>query len=282
MTRKKVSSSNDSDSLEPPPSEAVIATQGDVLLEVKDSRTGLDQRYRCSRAVLRSNSEYFNVLLDPIKFSEGIAIEAEIQKLVKQYTDYASIPVSKLPTVAVSDVGQLPKACRSASTVIRLFFRILHDPATPWPISRLHAINLVALLAIVADRLAAIRPIRAYLRSQKFETTLLRDRRTCTAHQLEIDNRQRLLAGVIFGFPAWVRECSAALILAGPKRQVTTNLESGDDEEADDDALWWRLPNGVEGVYMLVLQHSTGDKAAAFYINTVNKATALLSFWKHS
>lgn len=278
MTRKKVSSSNDSDSLEPPPSEAVIATQGDVLLEVKDSRSGLDQRYRCSRAVLRSNSEYFDVLLDPIKFSEGIAIEAEIQKLVKQYTDYASIPVSKLPTVAVSDVGQLPKACRSASTVIRLFFRILHDPATPWPISRLHAINLVALLAIVADRLAAIRPIRAYLRSQKFETTLLRDRRTCTAHQLEIDNRQRLLAGVIFGFPAWVRECSAALILAGPKRQVTTNLESGDDEEADDDALWWRLPNGVEGVYMLILQHSTGDKAAAFYFNTVNKATALLSF----
>ena len=252
MTRKIVSSFNASDSPEPPPSEVVIATQGDVLLEVKDPRTGLDQRYRCSRAVLRSNSEYFNVLLDPIKFSEGIAIEATIQELVKQHTDYASIPASKLPAVVVSDVGQLPKACLSASTVIRLFFRILHDPATPWPISRLHAINLVALLAIVADRLAAIRPIRAYLKSQKFETTLLRDRRTCTAHQLEIDNRQRLLAGVIFGFPTWVRECSAALILAGPKRQVTTNLESGDDEEAEDDALWWRLPNGVEGVYMFI------------------------------
>ena len=253
MTRKIVSSSNASDSLVLPPSEVVIAAQGDILLEVKDSRTGLDQRYRCSRAVLRRNSEYFNVLLDPIKFSEGIAIEAKIQELVKQYTDHASIPASKLPAVAVSDIGQLPKGCPSTNTVVRLLFRILHDPATPWPISRLHAINLVAFLAIVADRFAAIRPVRAYLRSQKFETTLLRDRRTCTAHQLEVDNRQRLLAGVIFGFPTWVRECSAALILAGPKRQVTTNLESGDDEEAEDDALWWRLPNGVEGMYILVL-----------------------------
>ena len=252
MTRKIVSSSSASDPPIPSPSEVVIAAQGDVLVKVKDSRTGLDQHYRCSRAVLQSNSDYFDVLLDPIKFSEGIAIEAEIQELVKHYTDYASIPAFKLPAVAVSDVGQLPKAGLSTGTVVRLFFMILHDPATPWPISRLHAINLVALLAIVADRLAAIRPVRAYLRSQKFEATLLRDRRTCTAHQLEIDNRQRLLAGVIFGFPKWVRECSAALILAGPKRQVTTNLESGDDEEAEDDALWWRLPNGVEGMYMLV------------------------------
>ena len=278
MTRKIRSSPSASDPPIPSPSEVVIAAQGDVLLKVKDSRTGLDQHYRCSRAVLRSNSDYFNVLLDPVKFNEGIAIEAEIQELVKQYTDYASIPASKLPSVTVSDVGQLPKACLSTSTVVRLFFMILHDPATPWPKSRLHAINLVALLAIVADRLAAIRPVRAYLRSQKFESTLLRDRRTCTAHQLEIDNRQRLLAGVIFGFPKWVRECSAALILAGPKRQATTNLESGDDEEAEDDALWWRLPNGVEGVYMLVPQHSTSDKAIAFCYNTLHKATALLSF----
>ena len=51
--------------------------------------------------------------------------------------------------------------------------------------------------------------------------------KTCTAYQLEIDNRQRLLAGMAFDFPTWVREYSAALILAGSKRQVTTNLEPG-------------------------------------------------------
>ena len=269
MTRKTVSSFDASDSLEQSPCESVIATQGDVFLVIKDPRTGFDVRYRCSRAVLRSNSEYFNVLLDPIKFSEGIAIEAKMQELVKQYADCLSIPASKLPAVAVSNVCQLPnEACQSASTVVTLFFRILHDPTTTWPKSRLHPINLVALLAILADRLQAIRPIRGYLTSQKVETTLLRDRRTCTAHQLEIDNRQRLLAGIIFGFPTWVRECSAALILAGSKRQMTTNLEPGDDEEADDDALWWRLPNGVEGTYMLVLRYPYSNKAVAFPYNT--------------
>ena len=277
MTRKIVSSFNASDSLEPPPSESVIATQGDVFLVIKDPRTGFDARYRCSRAALRSNSEYFNVLLDPTKFSEGIAVEAKMQELVKEYADFLAIPASKLPAVAVSDVCQLPKeACQPASTVIGLFFRVLHDTTTPWPKSRLHPINLVALLAILADRLQAIRPIREYLKSQKVETTLLRDRRMCTAHQLGIDNRQRVLAGIIFDFPTWVREYSAALILAGPKRPVTTNLESGDDEEADDDALWWRLPNGVEGTYMLFLKYSYSNKAVAFSYNTLNKATALL------
>lgn len=277
MTREIVSSFNASDSPEPLPSESVITTLGDVFLVIKDPRTGFNVRYQCSRAKLRSNSEYFNVLLDPIKFSEGIAVEAKMQELIKQYANCLTIPASRLPAVAVSDVCRLPKAAyQFASTVIGLFLRILHDLTTPWPKSRLHPINIVALLAILADRLQAIRPIRGYLRSQKVETTLLRDRRTCTAHQLEIDNRQRLVAGIIFGFPTWVRECSAALILAGSKRQVTTNLEHGTDEEADEDALWWRLPNGVEGMYMLILTYSYSDKAVAFYSNILNKATALL------
>ena len=269
MTRKIVSSFNASETPEPAPSESVMTTSGDIFLVIKDPRTGFDVRYRCSRAVLRRESEYFNVLLDPIKFSEGIAIEAKLQELDKQYADCLAIPASNLPIVAVSDVCQLPKeAYRSASTVIGLFFGILHDCTTPWPKSRLHPIDLVALLAILADRLQAIQKIRGYLRSHHFDTTLLRDRRTCTAHQLEIDNRQRLLAGIIFGFPTWVRECSAALILAGPKRQVTTNLEPGGDEEADDDASWWRLPNGVEGTYMLGLRYSYSAKAIAFSYNT--------------
>ena len=250
MTRK-TASSTDATASSPatPSSEAVISKEGEILLEIEDAMTGAHHHYRCSRTVLRTNSEYFDVLLDPIKFSEGIAIEAKLHELFKQYTDHASTPASKLPAVVVSDVGQLPKACVSSSTVLRLFLKILHDPDTPWPVPRSQSVNLVALLAIVADRLAAIRPIREYLRVQKIDITLLKDRRAGTARQIELDNRQRLLAGLIFDFPAWVRQCSTALIIDGPKRRPTTNLESGEDEEAEHDALWWRVPNGVEGAY---------------------------------
>ena len=264
MTREIVNSFNASDALAPLPSESVLATLGDVLLVFKDPITGSDVRYLCSRAVLRSNSEYLNVLLDTSKFSEGIAVNERMHDLLKQYGDWLAIPASEMPAVNVSDVCHLPKASHPAtSTVIGLFFRILHDPTTPWPKARSDPINLVVLLAILADRLAAIRPIRGYLMSQKIDTALLRDRKTCTAHQLEIDNRQRLLAGIIFGFPTWVREYSASLIIAGSKRQVTTSVESGADDEGDEDALWWKLPNGVEGMYTFVLRSLTVTRLKA-------------------
>ena len=227
------------------------------MLEIIDPTTGAHNHYRCSRTILRSQSEYFDVLLDPIKFSEGIAIEAKLHELSTHYTDHASIPASKLPSVIVSDVGQLPKACVSLNTVIRLSLNILHDSATPWPVPRSQSISLVALLATIADRLAAIRPIKEYLRAQKFDTTLLKDKKGGTAYKLELDNRQRLLAGLIFGFPSWVRQCSAALITDGPQRRSTANLDSGEDEEAKDDALWWTLPNGVEGAYSILMLYET-------------------------
>ena len=258
MTRDIVNSFDASDALEPLPSQSVLATSGDVLLVFKDPITGSDVRYLCSRAVLRSTSEYFNVLLHTSKFSEGIAVNEKMRDLIKQYGDCSTIPASKMPTVNVSDVCHLPKASGpSTSTVVGLFFRILHDTNTPWPKSRSDPINLVALLAILADRLAAIRPIRGYLISQKIDTALLRDRKTCTAPQLEIDNRQRLLAGIIFGFHTWVREYSASLIIAGSKRQMITNVESGADDEGNEDALWWKLPNGVEGMYTIGLRFLT-------------------------
>ena len=254
MTRKTSPSTG---ALPNPPAtpsfEVNISTDGDVLLEIKDAITGDDYRYRCSRTMLRSTSKYFNILLDPIKFSEGIAVEATLQELFKQDAHLGIISASKLPVVVVSDVGQIPQARISASTVIKYFLAILHDPATPWPAPRSESINLVALLATVADRFTATRPIREYLRGQKFDTTLLKDKRSGSAHLRELDNRQRLLAGLIFGFPAWVRECSTALIVDGPRRGVTIDVKGIADEEAEADALWWKLPNGAEGVHIQVL-----------------------------
>lgn len=57
---------------------------------------------------------------------------------------------------------------------------------------------------------------------------------------------------MLLELPQWVLQSSAALIIDGPKRWNTTSLESSDEEEKDkgkEDALWWRLPGGVEGTF---------------------------------
>ncbi len=229
-------------------STVVISSDGDILIQIKEATTDIYHSYRCSRKVLRGSSEYFNVLLDPVKFSEGIAIEARLKDLARQYYNSVNIPESELPRATVADMGDLPKACVSRGTVVRLFFKILHDPSTAWPVLRTESVNLIALLAIVSDRFACLNTIAEYLIRQGLETTLLKDRKSATAHRIELENRQKLLAGFLFGFPDWVRQCSSALIIEGPKRQATTSLDSSEDEERrGDHALWWRLPGGIEG-----------------------------------
>ncbi len=234
--------------LEATSSTLVTSTDGDILIQTQDPTTHIDCCYRCSRDVLRSASEYFNVLLDPVKFSEGIAIEARLRDLKRQYNDSATIPASELPKAVVADVGELPKGCVSTGTVVALFFKILHDPSTGWPVPRAESVNLIALLSIVADRFACLNTIAEYLIRQRLRTTLLKDRKSATAHKNELVNRQRLLAGLLFEFPDWVHQCSAALIVEGPTRQATTSLDSSEDEDQEgEDALWWRLPGGMEG-----------------------------------
>ena len=233
------------------PSLVVIASDGDVSIQINDLATRSEHCYRCSRNVLRSTSKYFNVLLDPLKFSEGIAIEARLQDLTKQYCDSTTIPTSELPKIIVADVGDLPKGCMWTGAVVSLFFRILHDPSTPWPVLRSQSVNLIALLSIVSDRFACLNAIADYLIRQGLESTLLKDRKSATAHKRELENRQKLLAGLFFGFPEWVRQYSAALIVEGPKRWTSTGRDSSEDEERDgDSALWWRLPGGVEGIFL--------------------------------
>ena len=233
------------------PPAVSICDKGDILVHISDSHAQADHYYRCSREVLRRTSEYFNVLLDPVKFSEGIAVEARIQDLTRQYTDAATIPVSELPKVVVSDVGDFPRSYISSGTVIRLFFEILHDPSTPWPVPRAQSINLVALLSIIADRFDCLNTTAEYLRRQGLDTAL-KTRKSATAHKTELDNRQRLLAGYLFEFPDWVRQCSTALIIDGTRKQAITSLHNSEDEERErDEALWWRLPGGIEGTFLL-------------------------------
>ena len=236
------------------PSTVVISKDGDILIQINDSITRSDRYYRCSRSVLRKASGYFNVLLDPVKFNEGIAIESRLQDLKRQYNDSASIPASELPKAVVADVGDLPRGCASTATVVALFFHILHDSSTTWPVLRAESVNLIALLSIVADRFACLDAIAKYLIRNRLRTALLKDRKSATPHKRELENRQKLLAGLYFQFPDWVYQCSAALIVEGTTRQTSICSESSEDGDQDgEDALWWRLPGRVEGALLSCL-----------------------------
>ena len=232
-------------------SELVIAHHGDICLKYKDHNDVTLHLYRCSRAALRQHSEYFDVLFDSTKFSEGIAIEERLQELYKQYD--GPIPSSQLPRVTIADLGDLPHADSSTERALKLFLEILHDPTTPWPSVR--SIELVATLAIVADRFSAQVHVGSYLKSKGLDTTLLGNRKGNRGYKHVLEDRQRLLAGMIFGFPQWVLQCSAALIVYGMKRPTSTRHGSVIDEKIGaGDTIWWKLPGGVEGTDHLGLE----------------------------
>ncbi|KAL6720515.1 hypothetical protein ACLMJK_002439 [Lecanora helva] len=229
-----------------PPFEFIIAERGDILLEIRDKTSGQDYCFRCSRNVLSSASGYFDVLFDPAKFSEGIAIHKELQALYKQHD--GPIPASKLPRVSVADLGELPNGGSLPPILaVTTFLKILQDPNTTWPVDRFQSLNLVALLAIIADRFDAPKRVAIYLRTQALDVTLLKTKRPTTPSAIELENRQRLLSGIIFGFPQWVLQSSSALIVEGSMRWKVKHYDHETESDKDiDGALWWRLPSGIE------------------------------------
>ena len=209
------------------------------------------------RHKLRYACPYFEVLFDPKKFKEGMTVDARLRELEIDEQRYGPAPTSSLPVVAITDVGDLPKTNVSANVVFSLFLYILHTPNGPWSaVTRAQSINLLALLAIVADRFGAHATIADYLKEQRLDITLLRSKKSATVHQNELENRQMLLAGMIFEFPKWVYQCSAALIVNGSRMWNPISPVSYEENRGHGrDAIWHRLPNGVEGIYSILLQY---------------------------
>lgn len=224
------------------PDIVIVAKHGDIVLRIKDATTGYEQQYQCSRMVLRNTSEYFNVLLDPTKFAEGIAIEEKLQDLYQRYNGSAHLPSEELPRSVISDVGPLPKDVFQLKIAFKLFLEILHNSFAPWPVKRSHSTTTIALLAIVADHFDALTVVTDYI---KGPSSLPTERKSQSSKPKESLHRQNLLAGLIFNIPDFVRSSSAALIVEGSQRWY-----EGESQD-NDDALWWRLPRGIEGVPVL-------------------------------
>ena len=213
-----------------------IDPNGDLLLRLNHAGTGADYVYRVSNIALRRASPYFNVLLDPSKFSEGIAVEKRLKAVRELHGATGAIPFSKLPMIFIPDIGQVPRGT-STESAVSLFLHILHKDDTAWPAPRL---SVVALIAIIADRFAATTPIANYCIQQNWKSKLIAQKGVTSSHEVRI--RQELLIGLILRFPDWVRQYSATLVVQGSEK-----WREDCEARKESEALWWNLPNGLEG-----------------------------------
>ena len=220
----------------------IVAAQGDFILQIGEGSTTKSICYRVSSEILKRVSGYFNVLLDPNKFSEGILTSEAAERLEKEYPDISLVPASSLPKILVSDVGQFPVGMSNKSLLTH-FFKILHDP-------QYSSINIatplvVTLLAVVADRFDAVAPIATFLKaSKRVMRIIMKSREDISNGKMDEEIiRQNILSGLLLHIDDLVLHWSARLIMEGSSKWVTED----EDLESETEPQWWHLPDGIEG-----------------------------------
>jgi hypothetical protein len=214
-----------------------IEANGDLILDIRQQESDFGFLYRVDSRVVQQNSRYFENLLSP-RFKEGQNLQAALGALkAAGYATPAEAPADALPKISIVDVGRISKV----STIQNLaadFLRALHDqqiPANP-PVANL------ANLAVVADRFNALPHFTAYMRRKKylqFVDAKVKGKSNTTLSEERV--RQKLLVGFMFDHPPWVARYSKHLIL-----RDSVQWKPGAEQD-DTAALWWDLPNGVEG-----------------------------------
>ena len=218
-----------------------ISSHGDLVLQIEEGSSSKIVYYRVSSSVLRSVSRYFDVLLDPAKFSEGIQTGITAAQLEKDYPDISLVPTSSLPKISVADVGRFP-AGMSNKSILSHFFKILHDPhysslSTATPL-------VITLLAIVADRFDATLPIAAFVKANKRAAkAVMKSKDEISKGKVaEEVIRQNILSGLLLHIDEVVLHWSARLIMEGSPKW---HLEDQDDDP-ERELQWWNLPDSIE------------------------------------
>ena len=126
------------------------------------------------------------------------------------------------------------------------FLRILHGHslaiATP-PLTNL------ANLAIVGDRFDALSCLAQHVHKKKYIQAIVAKTKGKSPNTFSEEKaRERLLTGVLLDYPPWVTKYSAQLIYRNSVRW------GADAEETYPGALWWDLPEGLEGEILFQFQ----------------------------
>lgn len=233
----------------------IIYPQGDLLLHVKfDDDSSTD--YRVSMSALRGESDYFSTLLDSSKFSEGIAIKSRLAGFRRTRTDIASLPISELPRVTLSEVGVGPNAVHSVvETAFELFLGILHSSSPSKPEGSKARVRLLySFVVYFADRFAAVDAVRSYMLEHCSDVLCMKfDKvgKSSTSTSKEATRRQMLYIGLILGCPDIVEHYSASLVIWGSSRWLDVHEEG--NTASGEELPWNPLGGGIEGSFLVAV-----------------------------
>lgn len=224
-----------------------IDSTGDLLLAVSDA-TYPDSSpiYRVNSDKLRTSSRYFDILLDPSKFSEGVKIADKLRQLRADHVGNPDIHVSDLPVVSIKSVGRVGKL-KSINGLMKDFLLILHDEPISSTSSKLPLSNL-ANLVVVADHFDALQTLKDYVRRNNFFIRVSKSESSSRKsvgpiiwnNTVEEATRMRILVGILLDHAPWVNQ-TEDLIVRGSKNW------SAEVEHIPTASLWWNLPQGLEG-----------------------------------
>lgn len=266
----------------PDASNVIVAdNEGDVIIHLRDSTNAIDVRLRCSVNRLRTASPYFDVLLDPTKFSAGIELGHKLAKSSISPNAETCTTVDALPVVLISGVENLPPENDHTILAIAAFFEALHGAKTDmlnlWYEDGLHDTLVLAIISILADQFEAANLIMPYIRKNH---KLAADLHEVPENFKEQYARRMLLAGILLENRFWTKVYSAELICRGSKRwrneqDLYTSMD--EDHVASEGAqhLWLRLPRGIEGGSMPL--HTTCLLLMAAQRNSPTGMTASLT-----
>jgi hypothetical protein len=214
---------------------AIIAARGDLVLCIQQDEKTTRFSYRVDSTALKARSRYFERLFGD-QFDEGKRLLAAFEALkTAGYSTPADAPNAALPTISIVNVGRISQVS-SIRNLIADFLHALHG--NELAVAKPPLANL-ANLAVVADRFDALPYFGDVVRKKKYLEAL--DSKTKGKEMREERARQRLLLGILIDYPLWVTKYSKHLIM---RDSVRWKPEA---EAEDNAALWWDLPNGVEG-----------------------------------
>ena len=220
-----------------------IEEAGDLVLHLEDAGLGLDEKYRVSIECLRKNSQYFDSMLDPEKFAEGIAIKNRLEELSTNYGPSTTLPFDELPTLAMLEILEINHRVTSTITLLELFLFVLHGKTPKWPFHPSESMQSLAQLMLMADRFSAIEVTKRYV-YDKHITTSGYVHPLASARRKDLQLRCKLLAGLYLGEVEWIRHGSAKLIVEGSHQW---SLGSRFKENEETTPAWFHLPGGFEG-----------------------------------
>jgi hypothetical protein len=218
----------------------VIAPGGDLILNVSQEEGGQQFAYRVDSKTLRSTSRYFDNLLSD-RFSEGRQLQAALEALkIAGHADAKDVLPDDLLQIVIVHVGRI--GISKGSNIQHLFADFLRAAHGQYLASATPPVANLANLAVVADRFDAVENLTAYVHKKKYLQMIdAKAKGRAVSSVPEERARQKLWVGVVFDHPPWITRYSKHLIM-----RDSDQWRPGVEEDYTK-ALWWDLPNGLEG-----------------------------------